>query len=130
MDKEKLKNLDKLPPDIKRQFALYMNKWKEKKKETTERAIFFDSNEFADSITITIGGSASTIKGIFDNEMTTIDVGDNAGITANQPKITVKTSDITNADFGDPVVINSTNYTVNNVLKDGTGITEIFLSEA
>ena len=98
--------------------------------ETTERLIFFDSNEFADSITITIGGSASTIKGIFDNEMTTIDVGDNAGITANQPKITVKTSDVANADFGDPVVINSTNYTVNNVLKDGTGITEIFLSEA
>ena len=98
--------------------------------ETTERSIFFDSDEFADSITITIGGSASTIKGIFDNEMTTIDVGDNAGITANQPKITVKTSDVANADFGDPVVINSTNYTVNNVLKDGTGITEIFLSEA
>lgn len=97
--------------------------------ETTERSIFFDSNEFADSITITIGGSASTIKGIFDNEMTTIDVGDNAGLTANQPKVTVKTSDITNADFGDPVVINSTNYTVNNVLKDGTGITELFLSE-
>ena len=97
---------------------------------TTARAIFFDTDEFADSITITIGGSASTIKGIFDNEMTTIDVGDNAGLTANQPKVTVKTSDITNADFGDPVVINSTNYTVNNVLKDGTGITEIFLSEA
>ena len=97
--------------------------------DTTERSVFFDDSEFADSITITIGGSASTIKGIFDNEMTTIDVGDNAGITANQPKITVKTSDITNADFGDPVVINSTNYTVNNVLKDGTGITELFLSE-
>jgi hypothetical protein len=98
--------------------------------DTTERSIFFDSDEFADSIQITIGSSATTIKGIFDNEMTTIDVGDNAGITANQPKITVKTSDVTNADFGDPVVINSTNYTVNNVLKDGTGITEIFLSEA
>ena len=98
--------------------------------DTTERSIFFDSDEFADSIQITIGSSATTIKGIFDNEMTTIDVGDNAGLTANQPKITVKTSDITNADFGDPVVINSTNYTVNNVLKDGTGITEIFLSEA
>ena len=97
---------------------------------TTEREIFFDTDEFADSITITIGGSASTIKGIFDNEMTTIDVGDNAGLTANQPKVNDKTSDITNADFGDPVLINSTNYTVNNVLKDGTGITEIFLSEA
>tara|TARA_Y100000004_G_scaffold54231_1_gene60399 strand:- start:1842 stop:2150 length:309 start_codon:yes stop_codon:yes gene_type:complete len=97
--------------------------------ENTERSIFFDTDEFADSITITIGGSATTIKGIFDNEMTTIDVGDNAGLTANQPKITVKTSDVTNADFGDPVVINSVSYTVNNVLKDGTGITEIFLTE-
>ena len=97
--------------------------------ETTERSIFFYSDEFADSITITIGGSATTIKGIFDNEMTTIDVGDNAGLTANQPKITVKTSDVTNADFGDPVVINSVSYTVNNVLKDGTGITELFLTE-
>ena len=47
--------------------------------DTTERSIFFDSDEFADSIQITIGGSATTIKGIFDNEMTTIDVGDNAG---------------------------------------------------
>lgn len=97
--------------------------------ETTERSIFFDTDEFADSITITIGGTQTTIKGIFDNEMTTIDVGDNAGLTANQPKITVKTSDVTNADFGDPVVINSVSYTVNNVLKDGTGITEIFLTE-
>lgn len=97
---------------------------------TTERSIFFDTDEFADSVTITISGSASTIKGIFDNEMTTIDVGDNAGITANQPKVTVKTSDITNADFGDPVVINSVNYTVNNILKDGTGISELYLSEA
>ena len=98
--------------------------------ETTERDIFFNSDEFADTITITIGGTQTSIKGICDNEMTTIDVGDNAGLTANQPIITVKTSDVTNADFGDPVVINSVNYTVNNVLKDGTGITEIFLSEA
>jgi hypothetical protein len=34
LDKEKLKNLDKLPPDVKRQFALYMNQWQEKKKES------------------------------------------------------------------------------------------------
>ena len=30
--------------------------------ENTERTIFFDTDEFADSITITIGGSATTIK--------------------------------------------------------------------
>lgn len=97
---------------------------------TTEKSIFFDTDEFADSITITIGGSQTTIKGIFDNEQTQIDIGDNAGITANQPKITVKTSDITGADFGDPVVINTVNYTVNNIIKDGTGVAELFLSEA
>lgn len=98
--------------------------------ETTERAIFFDSDEFASSITITIGGSSKTIKGIFDNEQTEIDIGENAGLTANQPKITVATSDITGADFGDPVVVNSVNYTVNNIIKDGTGVAELFLSES
>ena len=34
LDKEKLKKFEKLPPDVKRQLALYMNKWKEKKKES------------------------------------------------------------------------------------------------
>ncbi len=97
--------------------------------ENAERTIFLDSNEFASDVQITIGGSATTIKGIFDNEMSSIDVGDNAGLSVNQPKVTVKTTDITGADFGDPVTINSVNYTVNNILKDGTGITELFLSE-
>ena len=34
LDKEKLKKFEKLPPDVKRQLALYMNKWKEKKKKS------------------------------------------------------------------------------------------------
>ena len=34
MDIEKLKKFEKLPPDVKRQLALYMAKWKEKKKES------------------------------------------------------------------------------------------------
>lgn len=97
--------------------------------ENTEQTIFFDTDEFAENIIITIGGTQKTIKGIFDNEMTTIDVGDNAGVNANTPKITVKTSDIANADFNDPVTVNSVNYVVNSILKDGTGITEILLSE-
>ena len=40
LDKEKLKNFKNLPPDIKRQFALYMNKWEEKKKESLIRSDF------------------------------------------------------------------------------------------
>ena len=34
LDIEKLKKFEKLPPDVKRQLALYMSKWKEKKKES------------------------------------------------------------------------------------------------
>jgi hypothetical protein len=33
MDIDKLKKFEKLPPDVKRQLALYMAKWKDKKKE-------------------------------------------------------------------------------------------------
>ena len=31
MDIDKLKKFEKLPPDVKRQLALYMAKWKDKK---------------------------------------------------------------------------------------------------
>ena len=33
MDINKLKKFEKLPPDVKRQLAIYMSKWKEKKKQ-------------------------------------------------------------------------------------------------
>ena len=36
LDKEKLKNFDKLPPDVRRQFSLLMNRYAEKKKQLTE----------------------------------------------------------------------------------------------
>jgi len=34
LDKENLKKFEKLPPDVKRQLALYMNNWNEKKKDS------------------------------------------------------------------------------------------------
>ena len=40
IDVEKLKKFEKLPPDVKRQLALYMAKWKEKKKESQIRDDF------------------------------------------------------------------------------------------
>ena len=35
IDKEKLKNFDKLPADVRRQFSLLMNQYAEKKKQST-----------------------------------------------------------------------------------------------
>ena len=40
IDKEKLKKFEKLPADVRRQFALYMNQWQERKKESQIRDNF------------------------------------------------------------------------------------------
>jgi hypothetical protein len=40
MDTEKLKHLDKLPPDVRREFALLANKYGQKKKESRIREDF------------------------------------------------------------------------------------------
>ena len=40
MDINKLKKFEKLPPDVKRELALYMAKWKDKKKESEIRNDF------------------------------------------------------------------------------------------
>ena len=40
IDTEKLKKFEKLPPDVKRELALVMAKWKEKKKESQIRSDF------------------------------------------------------------------------------------------
>ena len=45
MDIEKLKKFEKLPPDVKRQLALYMAKWKDKKKEADiQKRLYEDSS--------------------------------------------------------------------------------------
>ena len=40
MDIDKLKKFEKLPPDVKRQLALYMSKWNDKKKQASIRDDF------------------------------------------------------------------------------------------
>ncbi len=40
MDIDKLKKFEKLPPDVKRQLALYMSKWNDKKKQSTIKQDF------------------------------------------------------------------------------------------
>lgn len=93
------------------------------------RLAFFNTDEFAVSATVTpSGGSASTIKVIFDKPDETLTLGE-AGITSHRPRITCRESDISSLAFNDSVVVNSTNYTVAEILKDGTGIAEIYLEE-
>ena len=91
----------------------------------TERAIFFDTDDFASSATFTdvSAGTSSTIKGIFDKESV-----EQAGLIEEVPVFTCKTSDVSSATFNDTLVINSTTYYIKELLPDGTGVTRITLS--
>ena len=95
----------------------------------TERAIFFDSDDFASSATFTdvSAGTSSTIKGIFDKESVEQAVGE-AAIIEEVPIFTCKTSDVSDATFNDTLVIDSTTYYIKELLPDGTGVTRITLS--
>ena len=92
-------------------------------------AVYFNVDEFGVQATVTpTGGSSSTINVIFDKPDETLGLGE-AGITSHRPSITCRTSDISSLAHGDSVVVNSTNYTIAEILRDGTGIAQIYLED-
>ncbi len=94
----------------------------------TERALFFDSDEFGTTGTYTpSGGSSSSILGIFDNDYMSADIGTNIGVGTSNPSFICRTADVASAANGDALVVNSVTYTVRNVEDDGTGITTLML---
>lgn len=94
----------------------------------SDRLIFFNTNDFATSATYTVqGGSAATIKGIYDNGFSEVDLGGTVAVSSTDPQFTCRTDDVSSASEGDAIVINSTNYTVRRVEDDGTGVTVLFL---
>jgi hypothetical protein len=95
----------------------------------TERAIFFDTDDFAKSATFTdvSASSSSTVKGIFDKESIEQSVGE-AGLIEEVPVFTCKSSDVSDATFNDTFVIDSVTYYIKEILPDGTGMTRFTLS--
>ncbi|MBI3582379.1 MAG: hypothetical protein HY096_00330 [Nitrospinae bacterium] len=89
--------------------------------------VFF-SDDFAQDATYTPqGGSASTIKVIFDNDFKTIDMA--TGIESAGPSVTCKALDVASVKHNDTLVISSVTYYVSGIQKDGTGITILLLSK-
>ncbi len=95
----------------------------------TERAIFFDTDDFAKSATFTdvSASSSSTVKGIFDKESIEQSVGE-AGLIEEVPVFTCKSSDVSDATFNDTFVIDTVTYYIKEILPDGTGMTRFTLS--
>lgn len=84
--------------------------------------------DFGQEVTYTVqGGSAVSITGIFDNDYSEIDSGGMVGFAMQQPRLTVRTSDVQNCTEGDTFVISGTTYLSRVVQDDGTGITVVVL---
>jgi hypothetical protein len=95
----------------------------------TERTIFFDTDDFAQSATFTdvSASTSSTVKGILDKESIEQSVGE-AGLIEEVPVFTCKSSDVSDATFDDTFVIDTVTYYIKEILPDGTGMTRFTLS--
>ena len=95
-----------------------------------ERAVFFDTDDFAVSATYTpAGGSASTISGIFDDAFEAVETGGFIPVASSSPIFQCKTSAVSSAAEGDALIVNSTSYLIRVVMDDGTGVTMLQLEK-
>lgn len=89
---------------------------------------FFELDDFADSATYTpVGGSPSTVLGIFDAPQASRNATDMIDITIPSPQFVCRTVDVPSAADGDTIVIRSVSYYVRVVLTDGTGVSTLIL---
>lgn len=97
----------------------------------TERAVFFDTDDFAVASSYTpSGGSASTVNGIFDNEFFEVDPLTGLGVVSAQPRFLCATADLPGAAAGgDAITISAVAYTVRVIQAEGTGVTTLVLEK-
>jgi hypothetical protein len=88
---------------------------------------FFDTAEFAETATLTVNGSSSTVLVVFDNPYSATEVGDIAYQNRSTSAL-VKTADSGSVEAGDTLTVGSTVYNIMEVQDDGTGITRLTLS--
>ena len=94
----------------------------------TERTVFLATSDFAQAATYTpSGGSGASINGVFDNGDGLVDLGGRVGVTSGDPQFVCCTSDVFSAAEGDALVTGSVNYTIRDVIDDGTGMTTLRL---
>ena len=97
----------------------------------TERAVFFSTDDFGTSSSYTkAGGSAVTVKGIFDNEFLEVDPMTGVGVVSAQPRFVCASSSLpTGSASGDAITISSTSYLVKVIQDDGVGVTTLVLEK-
>jgi len=98
---------------------------------TSDLATIMNLDEFAVSATYQRKNAAgdTVINLIFDNETVPIDAGGFAQVHQEQPRATVRTSDVQGISEGDQMLIATDLYTIRAWIHDGTGVTEIRLEK-
>tara|TARA_R110000803_G_scaffold96314_2_gene164440 strand:- start:486 stop:794 length:309 start_codon:yes stop_codon:yes gene_type:complete len=91
--------------------------------------VFFDTDTHGiDCVFTPSGGSATTIKGIFNNEYYAMGGGE-VDVESSQPVFYSKASNLSSASHGDSMVINSVTYKIINIRPDETGMIEVVLEK-
>jgi hypothetical protein len=84
--------------------------------------------DFGEQVTYTpVNGGCKKVTAIFDQVYESVEVGGSVPFALSQPRLTVRTSDVSGVAEGDSFLIRSFNYKVTIVMSDGTGITELAL---
>lgn len=94
-----------------------------------DRLSFLAIEEFGVSATITSNSSTSSVVGIFDNGHYQIDNGYSV-VTTTDPQFLCRDIDIVNVAQGDAVVISGQNWSIVDIMPDGTGMTTLKLHKA
>ncbi len=72
-------------------------------------------------------GQNITVTAIFDNQYHAVDTAASVDFSMVQPRLTVRTEDVSGIEEGDAFSIRGSLYDVTIIMNDGTGITEIAL---
>jgi len=84
---------------------------------------------FANDFSVAATYNGSTVRGIFDNEYRPAEFGGEVGVAGTDPAFTCRTSEINAAVEGETITISGVNYTIRDIMPDGTGVTELVLEK-
>ena len=94
----------------------------------TERAIFLSIEDFGTTVT---KADDSTFSVIWDYRFVLVQPnGLTVGTESREPRVSARTSDVSELVIGDTLTIQSVGYTIRGVEPDGTGMTQLILERS
>lgn len=93
--------------------------------------VIFNVDEFAQVVEYRRrdGLGDTEIRAIFDNETVPVDAGGYAVVHQEQPRLTCRSVDLPNIDYGDEFIVSSVRYKVVAWIHNGVGETAVHLEK-